>query len=252
MDMDNQHLKRKEPPSLKYFLYRLNHQLDEILTMAEEWTGGGYGYEKSYEHYADEKYYFNNIETMVLVLEDRYFLRHRGFDVRSLPRALRRRWSFGRWGGTSTIEQQFVRTVIQRRERTLRRKFREVILAMILNFHLTKLEILGAYLSCAYYGCCGYGADSPSIIIFEKDAKDLNIDEAAFIASLLVYPIPCRVVRAARADGRFPVPNVRQFLTHYAAGVDEIWARRVLKRMDYGLRFLRLSNLPSKYANEIS
>lgn len=75
-----------------------------------------------------------NLEKLVLVLEDRRFMFHHGFDVKSLVRELLRAITFRRHGGASTIDMQFVRTSTGYKERTIARKLYEILLAFIIQF----------------------------------------------------------------------------------------------------------------------
>jgi penicillin-binding protein 1A len=85
--------------------------------------------------------------------------------------------------GASTIEQQFVRTVTQRYEKTPRRKVREQILAVMLNSRFSKDEISASYLAVAYYGVSLVGLRG--LRILKVDVKEY-VDEA--IVAHLKYP----------------------------------------------------------------
>lgn len=69
----------------------------------------------------------------VLCAEDKSFLEHRGFSPKSIIRAF-----FKRHGGASTIDMQLVRTITNRREITIKRKFREIILSVAIEIKFTK------------------------------------------------------------------------------------------------------------------
>ncbi|MGC6401185.1 biosynthetic peptidoglycan transglycosylase [Sphingomonas sp. FW199] len=132
----------------------------------------------------------SNLEMVVIALEDRRFFLHAGYDWRSICRELIKALMFRRFGGASTIDIQLFRTVSNRYERSTRRKIREAVGAFALQRKVSKIHILRVYLANAYFGTGLTGADSASLEIFQKFADELTIDEAAVIASMLVYPKP--------------------------------------------------------------
>jgi penicillin-binding protein 1A len=148
------------------------------------------------------------LEKSVIVLEDRRFFSHQGYDLRSLAREIFKAITFRKHGGASTIDIQLFRTASKRYERTLRRKIRELIAARALQYKFSKLEILRAYLEIAYFGTNLTGAFAASREMFNKAPDDLDPDEASFVASMLVYPRP-----------RVPTPD---------------WEAKVRRRAQYG------------------
>lgn len=130
------------------------------------------------------------VEKAVIVLEDRRFFTHCGFDWKSICRELIKAICLRRHGGASTIDIQLFRTISKRYERTLRRKIREAVGAWAIQNKFSKIEILRCYLDIAYFGTNLRGVEAASLQIFGKNSVDLNIDEATVIASLLVYPKP--------------------------------------------------------------
>lgn len=101
-----------------------------------------------------------------IATEDRYFYQSIGIDLGGIVRAL---WINLRGGevraGGSTITQQVVRNLLfdpqQRAERTLRRKLREMILALQLTTRYSKSEILALYLNQTYYGNLATASRAP-------------------------------------------------------------------------------------------
>jgi membrane peptidoglycan carboxypeptidase len=160
-----------------------------------------------------------NLEKLCLALEDRRFYRHHGVDIPSVLRELLRATTFRRHGGASTIDMQFVRTVTGYKDWTLRRKLYEMVLAMIIQFRYSKIVILRSYLTCAYFGWRLKGSTAAANKVFKKNADDLSLDEAAFIAAMLVYPQPrnpapewvLRVERRAQYGKRIYIANKQRF-----------------------------------------
>lgn len=125
----------------------------------------------------------------VLATEDRRFYHHFGLDPLGLLRAFTTNTIKGRVvQGGSTITQQLAKNLFLTQERTYKRKIQEAMLALWLEMELSKDEILSAYLNRVYMGAGAYGVEAASRLYFNKDAKDLNLREAATIAGLLKAP----------------------------------------------------------------
>ena len=133
------------------------------------------------------------LEIMILVLEDRRYFYHPGFDILSIVRAFFVNLCGGHGGGASTIEQQLVRTITGRREKSLKRKLRELLLARKLRQDFSKFEILRAYEHIAYFGEGLVGVHLASNRLFEKPVSNLDSSELAKLASCLVSPIPAKI-----------------------------------------------------------
>lgn len=157
------------------------------------------------------------IEAAVLVLEDHRYLNHRGIDWYSVLREVLKALFGQRHGGASTIEMQFVRTVTGLRERTLRRKLYEMLLAYIVVSKFGKQRILNAYLACAYFGSGLHGIEKACLANFSKRPDQLIKSEALFVAATLVYPRPV-----------IPTQNWRNKVERRAAYGERVYCR--LKR----------------------
>ncbi|RFS77852.1 hypothetical protein D0U00_16985 [Leclercia adecarboxylata] len=96
------------------------------------------------------------IDTLRLA-EDHRQLLHRGVDPVAILRTIYLRLFKNIHQGASTIDQQFVRTITKRYEKTVRRKIREQILAILIRKASTADDICKAYISCCYYGYGTYG-----------------------------------------------------------------------------------------------
>ncbi len=131
-----------------------------------------------------------NLRNAVLAVEDNDFYHHRGLDPRGIARAL---WYDVRSGGAnlqggSTLTQQYVKNQYAGTDRTVERKFREAILSVKLEQKLSKDEIFERYLNAIYLGRGTYGVQAASKAYFNKDAKDLTINEAAYLAGAIRGP----------------------------------------------------------------
>jgi len=124
-----------------------------------------------------------------IAMEDRRFYSHNGIDPRGLARAiildLKARDLVA---GGSTISQQTAKIVYTQQQRTFSRKLSELISAAGLEKSLTKEQILQLYLNRIYLGSGAYGVDGASRVYFGKSAKDLNLAQAAMLATLTRAP----------------------------------------------------------------
>lgn len=129
------------------------------------------------------------IRTLVAV-EDRRFYSHRGIDGKAILRAACANVRNLRlMQGGSTISQQLARIVVLRRnDRTFRRKLLEAIVAIYIERHYSKKEILERYLNAAYFGHNIYGIELAALSYFGKPARDLDRVEAAYLIALLKAP----------------------------------------------------------------
>ncbi|HWI19645.1 MAG TPA: PBP1A family penicillin-binding protein [Vicinamibacterales bacterium] len=124
----------------------------------------------------------------VIAIEDRRFWDHDGFDpIRIFGSALAVLRAGEAVQGGSTITQQLARQSVGR-EKTLRRKVKELLFAAQLEHHFSKEEILELYLNKVYFGDGLYGVEAAARGYFGKKASELNLGEAALLAGLLKAP----------------------------------------------------------------
>lgn len=130
-----------------------------------------------------------NLQRAVLAAEDRDFYNHSGFSVTGLVRAVWDNLTGGfRAGGGSTITQQYAKNAYLTQERSIKRKVKELVLAVKLESSSSKDTILQNYLNMSYLGRGAYGVQTASRLYFAKDVSQLTISESAVIASLLKSP----------------------------------------------------------------
>lgn len=197
----------------------------------------------------------------VLAAEDATFFEHAGLSVSGIARALWVNLTGGeiRQGG-STLTQQLVKNLYLSPERTVARKTREALLALLLEARYDKREILEAYLNEIYLGASGgvnlIGVGAASRVYFSKEPRELDLAEAATLAAMIRAPahyspiedpetvrerrdwVLDRLVelgwleqeRAARAKERpvvaDPHPVVRRRAPYFAQAAEEEAARR--------------------------
>lgn len=125
----------------------------------------------------------------VLSVEDQRFYEHSGVDaIRVAAAALRNIQEGRRAEGGSTITQQLARQSFLSRDKTYRRKLKEVILAAHIETLYPKERILELYLNKVYFGDGLYGVEAASRGYFGKRASELTLDEAALLAGLIQSP----------------------------------------------------------------
>jgi monofunctional biosynthetic peptidoglycan transglycosylase len=130
------------------------------------------------------------LQAAVVVWEDPMFYRHHGINFSELGRALADDVRAGGYRrGGSTITQQVAKNLFLTPEKSLRRKFREAVIAYRLEHAFTKDEILEIYLNVAEWGDGVAGAEAASQFYFSKSAEELTWADAALLAALLPNPV---------------------------------------------------------------
>ncbi len=121
--------------------------------------------------------------------EDGRFFEHKGVNFKAIFRAFLANLRAGKKvQGGSTITQQVARSLLLSSEKTYKRKLKEAILAMRIEKHLSKEDILYLYLNQIYLGHGAYGVGMAAEIYFRKKVKDLTIMESSLLAGLPQAP----------------------------------------------------------------
>ena len=130
-----------------------------------------------------------NIKNATVAIEDAEFYNHGGIKITSIVRAvLSNFFGTGRTQGGSTITQQLVKNTLLTSEKSYTRKIKEWVLAIKIDNSIPKDKILEYYLNEAPYGGTVYGIEEASKTYFSKDAIDLTLAEAAYLASIPQSP----------------------------------------------------------------
>lgn len=128
------------------------------------------------------------LKNATIAIEDRDFYKHSGFDFLTI---LRIPYNFifrGRVIGGSTLTQQLVKNALLTNERTIVRKFKELVLSIQIERKFSKDEILTMYLNEAPYGGNIWGVATAVEAYFNKPMSELSIAESAFLAGLPQRP----------------------------------------------------------------
>jgi penicillin-binding protein 1A len=125
----------------------------------------------------------------VLAREDARFYEHKGIDWKGVLRALVHDVLSGSAKeGASSITQQLARNSLPLGGRTISRKLLEAMVALRIEQHFTKQQILELYVNRIYFGNGCYGVETASQAYFGKSASKLNLPEAALLAGLIRSP----------------------------------------------------------------
>ncbi|MFH1705607.1 MAG: transglycosylase domain-containing protein [Patescibacteria group bacterium] len=125
-----------------------------------------------------------------LAIEDKNFYNHNGLSWKGILRAIRHNLFYPEKPqiGGSTITQQLVKNSLLNNEKTLKRKIREAILAVMVESKFSKDEIFRMYFNEIPYGGTAYGIEEASQKYFDKHVWEINTAEAAFLAGLTRAP----------------------------------------------------------------
>jgi penicillin-binding protein 1A len=124
-----------------------------------------------------------------LATEDRRFFDHFGIDVMGTFRALAENAQADRVvQGGSSLTQQLAKNMFLSPERALSRKIKEAFIAIYLENHYTKPEILKLYFDRAYLGGGSYGVEAAAQYYFGKSIRDVSLAEAAMLAGMFKAP----------------------------------------------------------------
>ncbi|RJE87007.1 PBP1A family penicillin-binding protein [Paenibacillus sp. 1011MAR3C5] len=125
----------------------------------------------------------------IVAVEDRRFYEHEGMDIWGIGRALMQNVTAGKTvQGGSTITQQLAKNVFLSHERTLKRKWNEVLLAQKIEEQYNKDQIITMYLNQIYFGEGAWGVKRAAEVYFGKSVDSLTEAEAALLAGLVKAP----------------------------------------------------------------
>lgn len=200
----------------------------------------------------------DNLKNAFVAVEDERFEDHDGIDIMSIfGSMLENIKAGGIVRGGSTITQQLARNTYLTNDQTYQRKIKEIYLALEIEDHLSKEEILGAYLNRVFMGQNSYGVQAAANTYFNKDVKELNLAQCAALAGLVQSPseyslyksIKTSEVTDERVLGEFTIDG-----TKYSAVFNEAPLKRenyVLDKM-YELGYIDESELKEAKSFDIA
>jgi monofunctional biosynthetic peptidoglycan transglycosylase len=128
------------------------------------------------------------LQLAVICSEDQHFVKHNGFDVKSIKKAYKSNKKGQKLRGGSTISQQTAKNVFLWPQRSWLRKGLETWFTFLIETIWSKERILEVYLNSIEMGEGVYGAEAASNYWFNKSALQLTTDNAAALASILPNP----------------------------------------------------------------
>lgn len=130
-----------------------------------------------------------DLKDATISIEDKNFYNHFGFDYLRIIKSLYLNVKAKSiTAGASTISQQYVKNLYLDFNQTWKRKIEEALLTLNLEVHYTKDEILEGYLNTINYGQGNFGIQSASEYYFDKESKDLTLEEAIMLAGIPKSP----------------------------------------------------------------
>ena len=136
----------------------------------------------------------------VVAAEDQKFFDHYGFDLESIRDAVMEAQDTGRLRGASTISQQVAKNLFLWSGRSFIRKTLEAYTTIFIEFWWTKRRILEVYLNVAEFGDGVYGVGAASTYYFDKLPANIDVAQAALLASVLPNPKTLRADAPSRYE----------------------------------------------------
>lgn len=133
-----------------------------------------------------------NLQLAVICSEDQNFMKHSGFDMKAIEKALDYNQKGKKVRGASTISQQTAKNVFLWPHRSWLRKGMETYVTFLIELIWSKERIMEVYLNSIEMGNGIYGAEAASQYWFKKSASKLSKSEAAAIAAILPRPLKYR------------------------------------------------------------
>jgi len=129
------------------------------------------------------------LQLAVVCSEDQNYLKHFGFDVTAIKKAMQENEEGKRFRGGSTITQQTAKNVFLWQGRSYLRKGLEAWFTLLIEICWSKERIMEVYLNSIEMGNGIYGAEAAAQYWFHTSAKTLSKDEASAIAAILPNPL---------------------------------------------------------------
>ncbi|SCD87799.1 Membrane carboxypeptidase (penicillin-binding protein) [Streptomyces sp. ScaeMP-e83] len=128
------------------------------------------------------------VQHTFVAAENKTFYEDDGIDLKGTTRGLINTLSGKGKQGGSTITQQYVKNYYLTQDPTISRKLQELVISLKVDQKQSKGQILAGYINTAYYGRGASGIQAAAQAYYGVDAKDLNVSQGAYLASLLQAP----------------------------------------------------------------
>ncbi|MGW0615288.1 transglycosylase domain-containing protein [Streptomyces sp. NPDC002788] len=128
------------------------------------------------------------VQKTFVAAENKTFYKDAGVDLKGTARGLFNTVTGKGAQGGSTITQQYVKNYYLTQEQTVSRKLKELVISLKLDREKSKDYILAGYINTSYYGRGAYGIQAAAQAYYHVDAKDLKVEQGAYLAALLQAP----------------------------------------------------------------
>lgn len=128
------------------------------------------------------------VQKTFVAAENKTFYKDAGVDLKGTARGLLNTVTGKGAQGGSTITQQYVKNYYLTQEQTVSRKLKELVISLKLDREKSKDYILAGYINTSYYGRGAYGIQAAAQAYYHVDAKDLTVEQGAYLAALLQAP----------------------------------------------------------------
>ncbi|MFJ4078906.1 transglycosylase domain-containing protein [Streptomyces iakyrus] len=128
------------------------------------------------------------VQKTFVAAENKTFYKDAGVDLKGTARGLLNTIAGKGAQGGSTITQQYVKNYYLTQEQTVSRKLKELVISLKLDREESKDYILAGYINTSYYGRGAYGIQAAAQAYYRVDAKDLTVEQGAYLAALLQAP----------------------------------------------------------------
>ncbi|MFF0010259.1 transglycosylase domain-containing protein [Streptomyces sp. NPDC005374] len=128
------------------------------------------------------------VQHTFVAAENKTFYTDAGVDLKGTARGIFNTLSGKGKQGGSTITQQYVKNYYLDQDQTITRKLRELVISLKVDRQTSKDDILAGYINTSYYGRGDYGIQAAARDYYRVDAKDLSVQQGAYLAALLQAP----------------------------------------------------------------
>lgn len=162
-----------------------------------------------------------NLQNAVVSIEDERFYNHNGVDIKGLLRAVVINLISSSSPGGSTINMQVSKNLLTSTDKSIARKIKDIYYAYEMDKTLEKSEILELYLNSMGLGRGAEGVQAGAKVYFNKDVKDLTLEECAMLAGITKHPVKYSVYTLVKLDGNETKEDLENKLKFYENTEDD-------------------------------
>ncbi|MFI7339811.1 transglycosylase domain-containing protein [Streptomyces sp. NPDC050085] len=128
------------------------------------------------------------VQQTFVAAENKSFYKDTGIDFKGTARGVLNTLSGKGKQGGSTITQQYVKNYYLTQDQTVTRKLKELVISLKVDRKMSKDDILAGYINTSFYGRSSWGIQAAAQAYYGVDAKDLSVEQGAYLAALLQAP----------------------------------------------------------------